>query len=130
MASLHHQLADVRQSKHQTEEERAESSRVQEAAVLELRERVGQLEREQRRVEERAREREEAAAVAVAACDEARGQLFQVTTPRFTSSTRTSFPFHMWSFSPPHLSPPPSPLSSPILTSSPQGCHCSRYTEN
>jgi len=77
VASLHHQLADVRQSKHQTEEERAESSRVQEAAVLELRERVGQLEREQRRVVERAREREEAAAVAVAACDEARGQLFQ-----------------------------------------------------
>ena len=78
VTSLNVQLAGMRVSKHQTEEERAESSRIQEAEILQLRTRVQQLELENRQLEERAQEKEKAAYEARTDCDEARGALFQV----------------------------------------------------
>ena len=78
VTSLNAQLAGVRVSKHQTEEERAESSRIQEDEILQLRTKVQKLELENRQLEERAQEKEKAAYQARTDCDEARGALFQV----------------------------------------------------
>jgi len=77
VTSLNAQLAGVRVSKHQTEEERAESSRIQEDEILQLRTKVQKLELENRQLEERAQEKEKAAYQARTDCDEARGALFQ-----------------------------------------------------
>ena len=77
VTSLHAQLATVRQSKHQCEQERAEGSRVQEAAIHTLQARVQELELTNRQVEERVQEKERVTREALAECDQARGQLFQ-----------------------------------------------------
>merc|ERR1719495_138661 len=88
VTSLNAQLAGVRVSKHQTEEERAESSRIQENEILQLRTRVQQLELENRRLTERADEKEKTASEARADCDEARGALFQAQARLETLNSR------------------------------------------
>jgi len=88
VTSLNAQLAGVRVSKHQTEEERAESSRIQENEILQLRTRVQQLELENRRLTERAEEKEKTASEARADCDEARGALFQAQARLETLNSR------------------------------------------
>jgi chromosome segregation ATPase len=77
VATLQGQLAVVRQGKHQTEEERAEYGRQQEAAIQRLQRRADQVEQERAAAEGRATEQEERARRAAGLCDAARGELFQ-----------------------------------------------------
>ena len=88
VATLHGQLATLRQSKHQTEQERAEGSRVQEETISRLQERLGELEVRNRQVEELEREKEVAAREARAELDKSRGELFQARAKLETFYTR------------------------------------------
>jgi len=77
IATLHTQLAKVRNGKHQAETERAECGKLQDKMIQDLQAKVQELTTSNREVTERFELKEMTSLEALAACDKARSELFQ-----------------------------------------------------
>ena len=77
IATLHTQLATVRNGKHQAETERAEAGKLQDKMIQELQAKVQELTTSNRELTEKFELKEMTALEALASCDKARSELFQ-----------------------------------------------------